>query len=197
LLVAPVLALMLGGCTDSVVGKAVPVPSNSTSTTVESAGAPRVDQPVDARKFVANPCSAVAADKWRQFHIASAGQGSTSDAVAKYAGPYCGWFTTDSPGKSLSIGFLTGPANGISGLYGGHARGGFSGYWDETSVDGYPAVFAGGSVDNRADGYCTIAVGISDRLAFQSTYQGTRGDDACGLTKRFAGAAVETMKAGG
>jgi hypothetical protein len=128
------------------------------------------------------------------FGISKPGRGTTTGAIAEQVGPYCTWTADPEVDSTVGVGFITGNKHGLSDTYRG--RPGFA-YFEETMVDGYPAVFEEG-VDGRPSGVCNITVGISDTLTFRSSEQGGRkGQGSCDRAKQVAGAVIVTLKAGG
>lgn len=192
----------VAGCTAKEGGTAAP-----TSTEVGSAGtdtrtpgptgtvsgdgvAPKVANPLDASKYLAEPCAAMSSTRLKSFSISKPGRPKSDNP----AGPGCDWFTDDAPPRTFDVGFVTSNESGLSDIYRG-GRQAFPGYFEPTEVDGYPAVFAD-AVNSRADGSCQVFVGISDKLAFAVSEQGDSGVGmrSCDDVKQFAGAVVKTLK---
>jgi hypothetical protein len=96
--------------------------------------------------------------------------------------------------KGFDVGFVTGNKNGLSDTYRGGAEA-FPGYFEPTEVSGYPAVF-NDLTDQRPNGACNITVGISETLAFRSSFTAGPDDGAksCDLVKRVAAAVITTLK---
>jgi hypothetical protein len=127
----------------------------------------------------------------KTFGISKPGEPTTTGAIAEQAGPFCTWTADSAVNSTVGVGFVTGNKHGLSDLYRG--RSGFK-YFEETTVDGYPAVF-NDSVDGRAQGICQITVGISDTLTVRSTELGGRkGQGACDRAKQVAAAVIATVK---
>ncbi|MFL6141551.1 MAG: DUF3558 domain-containing protein [Labedaea sp.] len=198
--VAVFLAGLLAGCTTTIGGQPGAVPDlpgassggRPTSTTSGAAnGAPRVARPLDATRFLSRPCDALSPAQLATFGVSAPGTPTTTGAVAEYAGPFCTWHAAPEVNSTIGIGFLTGNKNGLSDTYRGRHD---FGYFEETTVDGYPAVFAEGS-DSRSTGACGITVGISDTLAFDALEQGNRkGQASCDRAKQVAAAVLATLK---
>lgn len=152
-------------------------------------GAPRVSNPLDASKFLTQPCAVLSQTQLAHFDIRRPGEPDTESAVAREAGPRCVWYTE---GGIFGMGFLTGNKNGLSDTYRGRSRFNF---WEETTVEGYPAVFNDPS-DGRPAGACNLTVGISDTLTFRALdNSGRTGQAACDRTKEYAAAIIQTLKA--
>jgi hypothetical protein len=198
------VVVLVAGCTDKQSGTATPsTPTGgdststgrSTPTTTPSGGAPAVKNPLDASKFIPQPCTALSANTLKQLNVSRPGIPDTESAVAKGSGPFCIWHTDDQPtNMSYGVGFLTANKNGLSDTYRGGKKA-FPGYFEPTEVDGYPAVF-NGLTEDRPSGACNITVGISSSLAFRVGLEGNKdvGTKACDLVKQVAAAVIQTLK---
>jgi hypothetical protein len=111
-----------------------------------------------------------------------------------YSGPSCSWRNSETL-VSVAISFITGNKNGLADIYRGRAQGQFPGYWVETTVDGYPGVFAG-LVDGRQVGICELSVGITDPLTILVVRQDRTGEKSCDQAKVAASMTLKTIKAG-
>jgi hypothetical protein len=125
-----------------------------------------------------------------KFGISKPGEPDTDSEVAKASGPGCVWRVNGEPFRMLDMSFLTGNKKGLSDTYRGRSR--FA-YFDETTVDGYPAVF-NDNQDGRPQGICQITVGVSDSLAFRASEHTSvsRGAASCDGAKEFAAAVIAT-----
>ena len=200
-----VAMVLVAGCSDKQPGTATPATTTgggtgtstgrTTPTTPSSGGAPTVKDPIDASKFIPQPCTALSATTLKQLNISRPGVPDTESAVAKSSGPFCTWHTDDQPtNMSYGVGFLTGNKNGLSDTYRGGKKA-FPGYFEPTEVGGYPAVF-NGLTDDRPTGACNITVGISSSLAFRVGLEGSKdvGTKGCDLVKQVAAAVIQTLK---
>lgn len=202
-----VAALVAVGCSDKQAGTATPARTGSETTTSTSTGrtsspststsgqAPKVNNPLDASKYLPQPCTAVSATNLKSYNISKPGTPETDSELAKTAGPFCIWHNDDQPiNKTYSVGFLTGNKKGLSDTYRGGKKA-FPGYFEPTEVSGYPAVFNDLS-DGRSKGDCNITVGISDTLAFRAsaTYPSKLGAASCDGAKDLAAAVIQTLK---
>lgn len=207
-LAAAAALLMVAGCSDSQPGAptAMPtageptnssVPSNEPSTPAPTNryGAPRVASPLDATTFLTQPCAALTPQQLRDLDMPVQGKPDTDSAVAKHSGPGCGWTNSDLA-NGIGVSFTTGNKNGLADLYRARGEGKWTGYWEETTVDGYPGVFHG-TTDLRSRGDCALAVGISDSLAFLVSEVGQLKEKSCDFAQQVAAAVVETLKRGG
>jgi hypothetical protein len=156
--------------------------------------APRVENPLDATRYLSQPCAAVTPGQLSAFDVDRPGVPTTTGAVAEQAGPYCSWrfpVGTTSRG-SLGIGFLSGNEGGLSDFY--RTQDEFA-YFEPTTIHGYPAVFADRQ-DLRADGECNVVVGINDSLAFHGWEAHRNPEGACDRAEKLAAAALATMRGG-
>ncbi|MGQ0838897.1 DUF3558 domain-containing protein [Actinokineospora sp.] len=211
-----VLALAAGvvlvstACSTIATGTAVPAPGPTTrpnsdttgpgSTTSAGAnkryGAPPVTVPLDANRYLAEPCALLTPAQMATFNITNPGIPVTTGAVAEYVGPYCSWRSDDTPrSRGFVVGLLPGNKNGLADTYRG--RGQFE-HFEPTTVDDYPAVF-NNSPDLRSKGDCNITVGISETLTFNAAQNSTfdTAQTACDGAKKLASAVIATLKAGG
>lgn len=200
-----VAVALLAGCSDKKTGTATPATptggGETTSTTTERStptsgtGAPKVTSPLDASKYISQPCTVLSAATLQSYKISKAGKPDTDSEVAKVAGPSCGWASDDQPvPKGYNVGLLTGNKKGLSDTYRGGPKA-FPGYFEPTEVDGYPAVF-NDLIDARKNGACNITVGISDTLAFRAavTFPSQAGATSCDSVKQLAAAVIQTLK---
>ncbi|MGW5050465.1 DUF3558 domain-containing protein [Actinokineospora sp. NPDC004072] len=167
-------------------------PSAETTTTTAAGddrfGAPHVENPLDAAKQLEDPCTSLTS---AQLRTLGGFQEFSSDP--EDTDPSCLWKNEDL--VTIAVSYITANKNGLADLYRGQQQGQWA-YWEPTTVSGYPGVFQHAS-DNRARGYCTISVGVTDELHFSATI--SRGDkaQACDQIKDVAAAVVDTLKGGG
>jgi uncharacterized protein DUF3558 len=195
---------LVAGCSDKQSGTATLAtttggtttgPTTTKPTTTSSGGAPAVKVPLDATKYLPQPCTALSAGTLAGLNVSRPGIPDTTSPVAQSSGPSCIWHTDDQPlNKSYDVGFLTGNKNGLADTY----RGGktdFPGYFEPTDVGGYPAVF-NGLTEDRPAGSCNITVGISSTLSFRVglTADKDTGTRSCDLVKQVAAAVIQTLK---
>lgn len=202
-----VIALTLASCSDSRAGMPVatdtpggtigPTPSSveTGATGGTRYGAPRVVQPLDAGKFLTQPCAALTTQQLGMFNLPTQGKPDTDSPIAKNSGPSCKWINSDTA-TGVGLGFTIGNKNGLADLYRAHEEGKWTGYWEETTVSGYPGVFHD-VTDARSRGSCNLAVGISETLAFRVGTDGRLKEQSCDFAKQVAAAVVATVKAGG
>lgn len=195
---AAVFATLLAGCTSTANGTptAAPTPSGEEPATTTPSedntdGAPRVEHPLDATRFIADPCAVLTSTQLATLDITTPGKPETTGAVAENAGPMCTWIA-GADHDNYNVGFLTGNKNGLSDTY----RGSWGGYFEPTTVGGYPAVF-NDVTDARDTGRCNLTVGVNDNLAFRTQLTTNRGQKSCDGAAQLAEMVVATIKAGG
>lgn len=196
------VSVLLAGtaCTSPADGTPTPEPSSPpaeiTTTPGEAPadGAPQVTDPLDATRFLTEPCSVLSQNQLATFDVSRPGIPTTTGAVAEHSGPYCSWHAAAELASTIGVGFLTGNENGLSDTYRGRDQ---FGYFVPTTVEGYPAVFVDGS-DGRDSGRCNITVGISDQLAFRASEHGRLdAQGSCDRARQVAAAALATLKESG
>jgi hypothetical protein len=193
------LVAVLAGCTSTADGTPTAASSDEQSTSGsatttsedEAKDAPRVEHPLDASRFLAQPCAVLVPAQLTTLGITTPGKPETTGAVAEQAGPMCTWIA-EGPHRNYGFGFLTGNKNGLSDTY----RGSWGGYFEPTTVAGYPAVF-NDVVDSRDEGICNLTVGITDDLTFRIDLTADLGRESCDRAVQLAELVVATIKAGG
>lgn len=191
-----VAILGLVGCTTSTAGTAAPGPEGtespaSTKTEPDTHGAPRVEHPLDASRFLTDPCAVLTPAQLATFSVTRPGDGDTESEIAKAAGPSCAWHADPAASSTISVALMSGNKHGLADLYGMRDE---SEYFEETTVEGYPAVF-NDPTDSRDEGICNIHVGVSDALAFFASENGTLdADGACSRAEQVAAAVIVTMR---
>ncbi|WP_216209396.1 DUF3558 domain-containing protein [Amycolatopsis aidingensis] len=195
LIVLAMLTLILTGCSSGEV-KGTPMPSSGS----DGAGdVPQVTQPLDASRYVNDPCGLVPSPVLTGLGYTKPGDAKTSKADQMLAGPSCGWHVRGKM-ESLSVGLQTGNrdagAGGLAGLYAAFQDGQFGYYESAEPIDGYPAAYADGS-DGRPRGYCRLWVGIADDLTFTVGASGYDTEqNSCGTARQVASAVLDTLKGG-
>ena len=192
----------LTGCTTTAQGNPEP-DSHRTSVTStpptspppsdeqDRYGAPRVANPLNPDSFVANPCTALTDAQLAEFGLSGPGTSRTEGPVADQAGTGCSWGGKPGEHTAISLSFMTGNENGLADVYRVRER---DAYFEETTVNGYPAVFRALS-DRRDRGTCSISVGVTDNLYFfVREVAGQTAERACSRAKQVAAAVVTTMK---
>jgi hypothetical protein len=192
-----VLVAALAGCTSTAVGTPTAASSITTTPSEDNTyGAPRVEHPLDATPYLDNPCAVLTPTQLGTFGITNPGKPETTGPLAETAGPMCIWRNNVEPSFGFDVGFLTGNKNGLADTYRGGEEA-FPGYFEPTTVDGYPAVF-NDPVDSRDGGRCNLTVGINDNLTFRTSPTSTPlGRRTCDEAVKVAQAVIATLKAGG
>ncbi len=196
---ATVMAVVVG-CTEKAAGNPGPTGGGESSESAPPSseesdpnGAPSVTEPLDADRFIADPCAALTQEQVAGFGFTGPGVPEMEGAIAEQAGPSCTWQgTVDEPG-TIGVTYLTGLENGLADIYGTRER---YEYFEETTVNGYPAVVSD-TVDHRDIGTCGVVVGVSDSLTFSTLEQGDLDAvGACERAEQVAAAVIETMQGG-
>lgn len=201
-LVAAVCAVALAACTET--GTPTPTNGQSDPTSTDGApttttapggddhGAPKVENPLEAETQLAEPCKALTAQQQAALGIDDARPADKADFET--LGPYCSWNDDKSGRVTYLVGFLTPNENGMADIYRGEKQNEWE-YFEPTTVDGYPAVFAD-SRDRRDRGVCNLFVGIQETLVFNTQIE-FAGDKACDMAQEVAGEVIKTLKSGG
>ncbi|MER5222847.1 DUF3558 domain-containing protein [Streptomyces flaveus] len=157
-----------------------------------STGAPRIDNPLATEGMMSYPCSALT-----DAQAIDAGMPSDVEHRELFDanGVACLW---EYERSATGVGMLTvawpSDTPGLDALY---ARRSEQKYFEETTMRGYPAVFAN-EEDWRAEGHCVLYVGVSDASAFYTAVD-TNGEDGlprpCDAARRAASTVVENLRA--
>ncbi|MFD8494964.1 DUF3558 domain-containing protein [Amycolatopsis sp. NPDC059657] len=185
------VGLLLAGCSKSTSGNATPTSATSGPSSSSGPPVPQVTNPLDTTKFEQNPCNLLSPDQAR----ALANLVTTRLDSKAPGGPICGW--QDEHHNDVNFSFTRG--GGLSDVYRNH-RPDDPGYFEPVpSIAGYPAVY-GSIADSRADGTCTLIVGVSNDVVMVTSSElgGTSPDEKnpCPLVQKAAEAAIATLKAG-
>lgn len=198
---ATVIAASAAGCSTPQVS-GTPTPQTSGSPTGSSgantqSGAPHVTNPLDRSHAQAAPCGILTQQQVSALGITATGK--PSDASIR---PSCIWQDTSAvPSKmSFTVQFVTESKGGLSSLYvQADSLKKNGGYFEPVSpIQGYPAVVYG-QLDDRKDGSCTLAVGVSDALQFSVSLDlgiSQRQLDSCSVTQKVADSVMTNLRAG-
>jgi hypothetical protein len=169
-------------------------PTTASPTTGSSAsgptGAPHVGTPLATSKFQSNPCSSLTTAQLQQL-----GAGTDGHTASSGLGPTCNWggsTGTAATPSTATVTYLT-AGSGLSSVY--TSRSSYD-YFQPTTVDGYPAVYAL-LVDNRAHGECSVTVGVSDQLAVAiglTVNSGQYRTDPCTPNTQLAADVISNIK---
>jgi hypothetical protein len=201
--VALALCVLVSACTSTTGGTANPAGTASSPPSPEpgaSADVPKVTTPLDATKFVGDPCGLVPNDVLTRLRYPGPGvPRPATNTPEGQAGPSCGWQVR---GEGISMLVILGTGNrdagagGLAGFRAAYGREGNPIKFVEAApdVDGYPALYFD-THDRRGAGNCTMAIGIADDLAvsvFAAGYEGQQ--DSCDAAQAVAAATVKTLK---
>ena len=199
--------VVIAGCTTVSPGEPVRATTVENTTTSEStappttssdqelpfAGAPKVDNPLDATRFRQDPCQALTQNQAQSLGLPASG--APRDMPL---GNACEWRKSGSTG-SATVHFLDRNANGLSAEYQANEDGKYAYFNVLPLIEGYPAV-ATDIVDGRDGGRCTVVVGVSDKLAVEFpislALDSIGNTDPCETAAKVAGLALQTMKQG-
>jgi Protein of unknown function (DUF3558) len=145
--------------------------------------APRVDTPLDADAFVAEPCASLSDTQRTALALVSATSRDVADGVI------CEYRTKSDAEMSV---FYSNRPSGLNFVYRMN-EGGAWGLWEPTEVDGYPAVAY--NLPDHPD-LCSVAVGLSDSLYFSANADADSAADRCSTAKSLAAAVLSTIKTG-
>ncbi|GLY67490.1 DUF3558 domain-containing protein [Amycolatopsis taiwanensis] len=192
---AGLLAACGGGSTGNSPGPSAASPAStgvqsSAAASTDSGEAPRIPSPLPTAGLTTDPCSALSASQLNELGIAPRGQASSNQA-----GPNCKWNGAANPSNTVAIGVLTANQNGLNDIYAGNSQKKFA-YFETTQVDGYPGVYAD-STDDRANGFCSLSIGITDQLAIDVSVvllTGSNKTHPCDSASAVGKAAIEHLK---
>lgn len=206
----PVVGLFLlaamAGCDDATEGEGFPPGQTGSQPTGGPDAALKVQDPLDATPFLADPCKLVDNQIVSQLGPFDPGKTDVNSEMAKkLTGPGCEWSAGSNFGLNIDLRintvhqeFAAAGSKGIAGIYGGKESG-LVDYLEPVVIEGhpgYPAADAGQDGD-REKGDCTLYVGISDELTFKSSV--LNEDDpsqACPAAHRIAAAVLDSLKKG-
>ncbi|MFI9384970.1 DUF3558 domain-containing protein [Kutzneria sp. NPDC052558] len=189
------LAVVATGCSSPSTG-GTPSPQTSTPATSLPAGTPHVANPLDTSKAQAAPCSVITDQQIAQLGIVA--DKKLSDASL---GPSCDWHDTSKLPAMLGfeVQFVTSNKSGLSSLYEQKDSLRQGGYFEPVNpIQGYPAVLYG-QVEDRPDGACGIAVGVSDTLDYSVSVNVNSGPNVktpCDVAEKIADMVMTNLRAG-
>jgi hypothetical protein len=168
--VAAVSLVVLAACTTAAPGTPIPDQVNSTETPTSgdspteelpSNGAPKVENPIDATHFEQNPCDALTPAQASRLNVPPEGQAADTEF-----GGGCIWRNPDS-GGATGISFLSSVRRGLSIAYAEESAGYYRYFKPIDDLEGFPAAIFDTGTD-KPTSQCSITVGLSDDLAFQT-----------------------------
>lgn len=172
-------------------------PTGAPGEALPHSGAPKVVNPIaDTSRWEGDPCTVVPSNQ-----LASAGLTATAPQREDLpgVGPGCYWEFDPDTASGFSVSFASqGEGKGLSNLYEHKELGSAKVFEELPPVEGYPAIVIMLDEDRRAEGSCSVAVGIRDDLTvgvdMTADPSVAQGKDPCGSAAKVAGLAVQTMK---
>lgn len=165
--------------------------SPPSSTVSKQVVAPQVKNPLDASKFIADPCLSLTQSQQQQFEGTKSGMRSDSDN-----GVGCFWNFGANGSAITSVSFIPKVTDGLTHTYQQNAANFFDhGYFVPVDVDGYPAAY-NELIDRRSGGQCGLTVGVSDQSIFAVLIQGRPNTDGCKAAMNVAKAVLQTIRGG-
>lgn len=171
------------------VGTIPPATSDGLASSSPAAQlAPRVPSPLPTDALIADPCtSSLSAD---QVYKLGLDPGTRSD---DQTGPTCKWRSAAYSSNVVFLGPMTANKNGLSDIYADNPK---EKYFEPTTINGYPAVYAD-VTDNRTGGDCLLWVGVTDQLSVSVSAQildGPNKSNPCPVVERVATAMVQHLQ---
>jgi hypothetical protein len=188
--VAATTLLALAACTTPVNSPTPLASSGPSSPTSSKLTAPQVPNPLDVSKFEQDPCSVLS-----QAQASQVANLTTSSKADGTVAPICSW--ADDDHNTVAFGFVPGNG-GLTTSYKNQDN--KSGYFAVApDIGGYPAAFLG-PVDDRDDGDCQVAVGVTNDevITVNASFRDSSPyySDPCSLAVKAAEAAMATLKGG-
>lgn len=166
-------------------------PDEPSSGDLPSDGAPKVEKPLDAGRFEQNPCDALTAEDAEALNVPAAGE-PTEVAFGKG----CRWRNKQTQGV-VGIQFFSTDERGLSSVYQEAKRSDFPYFEPIADIEGLPAV-AYDPETAKPTGGCSVAVGVTDQLAFtvqlDLSSANTGQKDPCTVAAQAAGMMAKTMR---
>lgn len=191
--------MAMTSCTATEAGVATPGTitgsTSTTSTSEPTPDVPRVSDPLDASRYIADPCAVLTQAQLTSYGVSRTGRPDTTSASAEHSGPSCLWFGQEVD-NAIAVTWQTGNKNGLADTYSLQEDFATWEYFEATEVDGYPAVFNNLAGDAE-HGNCGLVVGISDTLTFYVLLQGhgkITGEASCNRVMQVATAVIQMLK---
>ncbi|WP_329069678.1 DUF3558 domain-containing protein [Amycolatopsis sp. NBC_01480] len=166
-------------------GSSSPPPSPSPTS---SSDGPKVPAPLPTQALLTDPCSILTAAEATQVGLNSPGKNDSTSTL-----PGCMWKSSATEVSQIGLTALPQNTGGISDIY---TKKPGSAYFEPVDINGYPGVYTD-IQDARADGSCTLWVGVTDQLAVSvipNIQSGPNKNDPCGIAKKFATAMIAHLK---
>ncbi|WP_394613141.1 DUF3558 domain-containing protein [Lentzea sp. JNUCC 0626] len=185
--------VLLAGCGTNGGTSGTPTTASQPTSTSNSAGAPKVSNPVDVKVAEAAPCGVVTAAQLQTYGLSGV-EGSLNTTSA---GAGCLWPGTFTP-AAMSPGMIILPdGTNLESIYA--KKDSTYPVFEPLEVQGYPAAIAL-VVDERKSGDCELFVGVSDERAIMFSLQSEEKSkyyaDPCAGATEFANLGMTTIKAG-
>jgi hypothetical protein len=192
-------ALLVGASTLAMIGMIAACSSggpngaepSSTATSVGGtggdSGAPHVPTPLNADRLTTNPCDSLSSSQIGTLHMVAPGRQTQGPF-----GPMCQWLSAAYATNTMNLALITGNG-GLGNVYGKKAQ---QAYFEPTTIDGYPAVYAS-QIDDRSTGTCALWVGVTDQRMVHVEAQlsdGPNRPNPCPATASTAKAMIEHLK---
>lgn len=185
---ASVLSACSGGTNAGSIPSATPSSSAAASSSSGAQLAPSVSSPLPTDALIADPCTGLSADQVKTIGLTGSGTKRQDEG-----GPSCEWRSATSDANVVYISPLTANKNGLTDIYAGKAK---NKYFEPTTVNGYPGVYAS-NLDNRSGGDCQLWVGVTDQLAVSVSDQilsGVNKSNPCPVVERVATAMIQHLQ---
>lgn len=172
-----------------------PPTTATTTTTTRTLAAPPVREPLDARDFMAKPCTSLTAAQLTELSLGEPEEGHAGNV--DQSEDNCTYADLD-PATALVVyvNYYPDVDDGLSGRYLEH-EGRQWDVWAPTEIDGYPAVFFRVKADPTS---CSLDIGLSDTSfvnvkLFYYAWKGYAGSDTCAQVRAVGAAVLATIKA--
>jgi hypothetical protein len=186
------LALVLAGCSSTVVGNALPAPAAAGSDS-----APAVQNPLPAKVLDGEPCTTALTTADVMYLLGESGSPATTLTTA---GDGCTWANSDPKGSRFMVTYRNHGGAGLELYY--QTIKPTADHWVTIDpVQGYPAVgfrSAGTAVSDKNS--CEIVVAVTDQLVytvdlFLSATAIAKNTDACTTGRIIADRVMTNLKA--
>ncbi|NIH86332.1 DUF3558 domain-containing protein [Amycolatopsis granulosa] len=150
--------------------------------------APRVPAPLPADALVADPCSALPPEL-----AAAGGLTPPGERYESPGGPACRWQSAGHDANKIFLAPLGQQKTGLTGVYVNRDQ---DAYFEPTTIEGYPAVYAA-NADLRGSGTCALWLGLTDELVVNinsSILAGPNAGDPCPVVGDVAATVVRHLK---
>lgn len=183
-------ATVLAACSGGGDTSGSPASSRAATTTGSPGGAaPQVPAPLNIVQVKTDACKALSAQQIDQIGLVGPGK-PTSISI----GPGCTWASQAYATNVAGIGLVTANQLGLNNIY--NKKDQYKGYFEPTTVEGYPAVYAA-QTDGRSTGECLLWFGLTDQdyaLVETGIGAGPNRSNPCPVADRIATAVIEHLK---